>query len=154
MSDAHHCLAQNRCNLFSMTLRQRWFNHRIGYLQILGSRAFEPAKRSGPIRLLWTVLWFNNNHTHVITVSNEVSLCPETQKQTVTEPGLWKDLRTKVHQTVNLKLHQYMGQPCDLDSTQFCDTIREIWSLELIFQYPRQRGFITIHIIRVVLSSL
>jgi len=47
----------------------------------------------------------------------------ETQKQTVTEPGLWKDLRTKVHQTVNLKLHQYMGQPCDLDSTQFCDTI-------------------------------
>ena len=55
-----------------------------------------------------------------------VFLCLETQKQTVTEPGLWKDLRTKVQQTVNLKLHQYMDKPCDLESTQFCDKIREI----------------------------
>ena len=39
----------------------------------------------------------------------------------MTEPGLWKDLRTKIHQTVDIKLHKDLNKPCDLQPTEFSD---------------------------------
>ncbi len=52
-------LVQNKRNSIPCTVRtyrQRWCNQWVGFLPKLGSRAFGPAKRSGP-RLLSTVPW-------------------------------------------------------------------------------------------------
>ncbi len=54
-----NALAQNRNNSIPCTVRtsiQRSCNQRVGCMQQLGSRAFGPAKLSGP-RLLSTVPW-------------------------------------------------------------------------------------------------
>eukprot|EP00088_Acartia_fossae_P043776 TRINITY_DN4624_c0_g1_i2.p1 TRINITY_DN4624_c0_g1~~TRINITY_DN4624_c0_g1_i2.p1 ORF type:complete len:335 (-),score=60.79 TRINITY_DN4624_c0_g1_i2:53-1027(-) len=47
----------------------------------------------------------------------------ETQKKTVTEPGLWKELRTKIHQTVDHKIYLHTGKTYELDQNEFFDKI-------------------------------
>lgn len=62
-------------------------------------------------------------NTKLIHVCYDQLIPLDIQIKTVTEPGLWKDLRTKIYQTVDLKLHQDLNKPCDIQSTEFSDRI-------------------------------
>jgi len=62
-------------------------------------------------------------NTKLIHVSYDQLIPLDVQRRTVSEPGLWKDLRTKILETVDLKLHQDLKKPCDIQSTEFSDRI-------------------------------